>query len=97
MCEVMHLNRGRDQQTMGADRLNGSGTVAGYRRLEERECAMFESRKKEELVRREAHLLWLAEGKPDGRDKARWEEAERLVDRIEEARNADESIDRNAG
>lgn len=52
---------------------------------------MLEPEKKEELIRREAHLLWLAEGKPDGRDKEHWAEAERLVQRIEEARDADQS------
>ena len=29
---------------------------------------MMERDKKEELIRREAHILWLADGKPDGRD-----------------------------
>ena len=52
---------------------------------------MLEPRKKEELIRREAHLLWLAYGKPEGRDKQHWAEAERLVDRIEEARDADKA------
>ena len=52
---------------------------------------MLESGKKEELIRREAHLLWLADGKPDGRDKEHWAEAQRLVDRIEEARDADKA------
>ena len=51
---------------------------------------MFEDDKKEELIRREAHLLWLAEGKPEGRDKAHWEEAERLVERIQRACKEDE-------
>ena len=51
---------------------------------------MFENKKKEELIRREAHLLWLAEGMPDGRDRAHWQEAERLVERIEEARRQDQ-------
>jgi hypothetical protein len=53
---------------------------------------MLEAEKREELIRREAHLLWLAEGKPDGRDKEHWAEAERLVERIEEARDADNAI-----
>jgi hypothetical protein len=52
---------------------------------------MSDDKKKEELIRREAHLLWLADGKPDGRDKAHWAEAERLVQRIEEARDVDQS------
>ena len=51
---------------------------------------MIEDAKKQDLIRREAHLLWLAEGQPDGRDKAHWEEAERLVERIERAREDDE-------
>jgi len=46
---------------------------------------------RKELVRREAYLLWLAEGKPEGRDQEHWEEAERLVDRIEAARREDQS------
>ena len=52
---------------------------------------MLEPRKKDELIRREAHLLWLAEGKPHGRDLAHWEEAERLVERIEQAREEERS------
>ena len=50
---------------------------------------MPESGKKEELIRREAHLLWLADGRPAAREKEHWAEAQRLVDRIEEARDAD--------
>lgn len=50
---------------------------------------MLEAQKKEELIRREAHLLWLAEGKPENRDREHWAEAERLVQRIEQARDAD--------
>jgi len=52
---------------------------------------MLEADKKQELIRREAHLLWLAEGKPDGRDKEHWAEAERLVKQIEEARATDDA------
>jgi hypothetical protein len=40
--------------------------------------------KKENLIRREAHLLWLAEGQPDGRDKEHWAEAQGIVERIYE-------------
>jgi hypothetical protein len=36
-------------------------------------------------------FFWLADGKPEGRDKEHWAEAERLVDRIEEARDADKA------
>ena len=46
---------------------------------------MLEAQKKEELIRREAHLLWLAEGKPENRDREHWAE----VQRIEQARDAD--------
>jgi hypothetical protein len=52
---------------------------------------MLEADQKEEFIRREAHLLWLAEGKPDGRDKEHWAEAECLVQKIERARAADEA------
>jgi len=52
---------------------------------------LFEDKKKEDLIRREAHLLWLAEGKPEGRDKAHWREAERLVERTEGAHKRDQT------
>ena len=52
---------------------------------------MLEPRQKDELIRREAHLLWLAEGKPEGRELAHWKEAERLVERIEQAREEESS------
>ncbi len=45
----------------------------------------------EQRIREQAHRLWLAEGKPQGRERAHWEEAERLVERIEEACKADKS------
>jgi len=43
-----------------------------------------------ERIRHEAYLLWLAEGKPEGRAQDHWEEARRLVDRIDELRRTDE-------
>jgi hypothetical protein len=46
---------------------------------------------REQLIREQAYRLWLAEGKPEGRESAHWGEAERLVKRIEEARKADKS------
>lgn len=45
---------------------------------------MVDPDKKEDLIRREAYLIWLAEGKPEGRDKEHWAEAECLVAKIYE-------------
>lgn len=37
---------------------------------------------REQQVRYRAYLMWLADGKPNGRDKEHWREAEALVDQI---------------
>lgn len=37
---------------------------------------------REEQIRYRAYLMWLGEGKPEGRDKEHWKEAEAIVDRI---------------
>jgi hypothetical protein len=41
---------------------------------------------REERIRAKAHALWEADGKPEGRDRAHWEQAAKLVD--EEERQA---------
>jgi hypothetical protein len=37
---------------------------------------------REEQIRYRAYLIWLAAGKPDGRDEDHWKEAEAIVDQI---------------
>jgi hypothetical protein len=37
---------------------------------------------REEEIRYRAHLIWLAEGQPDGRDKEHWKQAEEIVDQM---------------
>jgi hypothetical protein len=44
---------------------------------------MLDSR--EERIRTRAHALWEADGKPEGRDRAHWEQAAKLVDEEERA------------
>jgi hypothetical protein len=39
-------------------------------------------RSREEEIRYRAHLIWLADGQPTGRDKEHWREAEAIVDQI---------------
>lgn len=41
---------------------------------------------REERIRAKAHALWEADGRPQGRDRAHWEQAAKLVD--EEDRKA---------
>lgn len=38
---------------------------------------------REERIRAKAHALWEADGKPDGRERAHWEQAAKLVDEEE--------------
>jgi hypothetical protein len=40
---------------------------------------------REEQIAYRAYLLWLADGKPEGRDKEHWKEAESIVDQIPRA------------
>ena len=37
---------------------------------------------REEQIRYRAYLIWLADGKPEGRDKEHWKEAGATVDQI---------------
>jgi DUF2934 family protein len=37
---------------------------------------------RDEQIRYRAYLIWLATGKPEGRDKEHWKEAESIVDQI---------------
>lgn len=38
-----------------------------------------EFRRREELIREEAHKLWEAEGRPEGRAERHWDEAKEIV------------------
>jgi len=46
---------------------------------------------KNQRVREQAYLIWLEEGRPEGRDKEHWERAEQVVDRMDEISKDDES------
>ena len=46
---------------------------------------------REERVRQQAYFIWLSEGRPEGRDKEHWDEAERTVSRLDELAQEDES------
>jgi hypothetical protein len=37
---------------------------------------------REEEIRYRAHLIWLAEGQPDGRDREHWKQAEEIVNQM---------------
>jgi len=54
---------------------------------------MNENASKEDRIRHEAYRIWLAEGRPIGRDKEHWEEAERNIGRIERLASEDEHAD----
>jgi len=56
----------------------GTGLLAST--LERRKVPLMKTR--EEQIRYRAHLIWLAEGKPDGRDSAHWKQAEEIVDQM---------------
>jgi len=45
---------------------------------------------KEERIREQAHLIWLEEGCPEGRDKQHWEQAERTVTKMDQLAKEDE-------
>ena len=55
---------------------------------------------REERIRRKAHDLWEADGKPGGRDRSHWEQAAKLVEEEEykaaEAQNDPEKMRRDA-
>lgn len=40
---------------------------------------------REERIKAKAHELWEADGKPEGRDRAHWEQAAKLIDEEERA------------
>jgi hypothetical protein len=49
---------------------------------------------REDQIRYRAYLLWLADGKPEGRDKEHWQEAEAIVEQIPRLnREADGPLD----
>ena len=50
-----------------------------------------EKASKEQRIQHQAYLLWLEEGRPEGRDKEHWERAEQIVDRMDEISKEDES------
>jgi hypothetical protein len=51
---------------------------------------MTDSPNRKERVRQQAYHIWLEEGRPEGRDKEHWEQAEKLVDRVDELAKEDE-------
>jgi len=51
---------------------------------------MTDNPNRKERVRQQAYLIWLEEGRPEGRDKEHWEQAERMVDRVDELAKEDE-------
>ena len=46
---------------------------------------------KEQRIQHQAYLLWLDEGRPEGREKEHWERAEKIVERMDEISKEDES------
>ena len=52
---------------------------------------MVEENSKEERIRQQAYLIWLDEGRPAGREKEHWEQAEQIVSRKDELSKEDES------
>jgi len=52
---------------------------------------MNDNTSKEERIRHQAYLIWLEEGRPEGRDKEHWEQAELIVERMDELSKEDES------
>jgi hypothetical protein len=46
---------------------------------------------REERIRQQAYLIWLEEGRPEGRDSEHWEKAEQMINRIDELKKEDES------
>lgn len=48
---------------------------------------------KEDRIREQAYFIWLEEGQPQGRDKEHWEQAERMIERMEELAKDDERGD----
>ena len=45
---------------------------------------MVEENSKEERIRQQAYLIWLDEGRPAGREKEHWEQAEKIVNRMDQ-------------
>jgi hypothetical protein len=45
---------------------------------------------KEERIRHQAYRLWVAEGRPEGRDREHWEEAEQIINREDARAKEDE-------
>ena len=46
---------------------------------------------KEGRIREQAYLIWLEEGRPEGRANEHWEKAEQIVNRTDELSKEDES------
>jgi hypothetical protein len=46
---------------------------------------------KEGRIREQAYLIWLEEGRPEGRENEHWEKAEQIVNRTDELSKEDES------
>ena len=51
---------------------------------------MNDNTSKDERIREQAYLIWLEEGRPEGRDKEHWERAEQTVNRMDGLANEDE-------
>jgi hypothetical protein len=58
---------------------------------------MNDNTSKEARIRQQAYLVWLEEGRPEGRDKEHWDQAERTVERMDELAKEDESGGATAG
>ena len=58
---------------------------------------MNDNTSKEARIRQQAYLVWLEEGRPEGRDKEHWDQAERPVERMDELAKEDESGSATAG
>ena len=52
---------------------------------------MVEDNSKEERIRQQAYLIWLDEGRPAGREKEHWEQAEKIANRMDQFSKEDES------
>jgi hypothetical protein len=52
---------------------------------------MPERSSREDRIRQQAYLIWIEEGRPEGRENEHWERAERIIVRTEELAKEDES------
>jgi hypothetical protein len=52
---------------------------------------MSETSSNEDRIRQRAYLIWIDEGRPEGREKEHWEQAEKSIQRQDELSKEDES------